>query len=219
MALAELLPVGEGEVGGTLADGRVFVRESGLGKGSGFGLFAGKSFSSGEVITSYEGPIFYRSEVEEATQNDTSYVLRIPNSGGALIDGKPIGDAIRANPSNPGAWGRYYPPEGTPFWRQGVASMANDPRDQRLYNSRLQFVTRKGANRALAELAPMRALLLATRDIKIGEEVFYNYGSDKPFEKMRKAQRAKQLELQRKERDVCRSVWVPYGPGEGPSTR
>ena len=36
--------------------------------------------------------------MDEATQKDTSYVLRIPNSGGALIDGKPIGDAIRANP-------------------------------------------------------------------------------------------------------------------------
>ena len=65
------------------------------------------------MITSYEGPILYRSEVEEATM-DTSYVLRIPNSGGALIDGKPLADAIRANPHNPGAWGRYYPAEGAP---------------------------------------------------------------------------------------------------------
>ncbi len=37
------------------------------------------------------------------------YVLRIPNSGGALIDGKPYADAIRNNPHNPGAWGRYLP--------------------------------------------------------------------------------------------------------------
>ena len=38
------------------------------------------------------------------------YVLRIPNSGGALIDGKPYADAIRNNPHNPvGASGRYLP--------------------------------------------------------------------------------------------------------------
>ena len=67
----------------------------------------------------------------------------------------------------------------------------------------------------LADLAHKRALLYATRDIKIGEEIFYNYGSDKPFEKMRREMQRKQLELQRKERDVCRSVWVPYAPAEG----
>ena len=42
-------------------------------------------------------------------------------------------------------------------------------------------------------------------------------GSDKPFEKMRKEMQKKQVELQRKEREVCRSVWVPYAPGEGPA--
>ena len=42
-------------------------------------------------------------------------------------------------------------------------------------------------------------------------------GSDKPFEKMRKEMQKKQAELQRRERDVCKSVWVPYGPGEGPA--
>ena len=118
------------------------------------------------MITSYEGPIIHRTEVEEAAQMDTSYVLRIPDSGGALIDGKPIGDAIRANPNNPGAWGRYYPIEGAPEWRQGAASMANDPRDVKLYNSRISFCRRQGANKALTELAPMRAILFATRDIK-----------------------------------------------------
>ena len=216
-ALAELLPVGKDEVGGTLENGRVFVTESKLGSFAGFGLFAGQNFETGDVITSYEGPILYRSEVEEEQQKDTSYVLRIPNSGGALIDGKPIGDAIRNNPSNPGAWGRYYPKEGAPEWTQGAASMANDPRDTRLYNSNLKFVKRQGANKALAELAPMRAILFATRGIKIGEEIYYNYGSDKPFEKMRKEMHRKQVELQRKEREVCRSVWVPFAEGEAPA--
>ena len=94
--------------------------------------------------------------------------------------------------------------------------MANDPRDRSLYNSSISFVKRQGANRALAELAPMRAILFATRDIKIGEEIYYCYGSDKPFEKMRKEMQRRQAELQRREREVCRSVWVPYAEGEGP---
>ena len=112
------------------------------------GLFAGQNFGSGDVITSYEGPILYRDEAEDSSK-DTSYVLRIPDSGGALIDGKPIGDAIRKNPNNPGAWGRYYPAEGAVEWHQGAASKANDPRDSKLYNSRLHFVRRQGANKAV----------------------------------------------------------------------
>ena len=47
-------------------------------------------------------------------------------------------------------------------------------------------------------------------DIALGEEIYYNYGSDKPFEKLRKEMHKKQIELQRRERDVCRSVWIPY---------
>ena len=216
LALAELLPLEKEEIGGTLADRSVYVKESNLGRESGFGLFAGQNFSSGDKITSYEGPILTRDDVEAEAEMDTSYVLRIPNSGGQLIDGKPIGDAIRNNPNNPGAFGRYYPREGAPEWNQGAASMANDPRDRSLYNSSISFVKRQGANRALAELAPMRAILFATRDIKIGEEIYYCYGSDKPFEKMRKEMQRKQAELQRREREVCRSVWVPYAEGEGP---
>ena len=66
---------------------------------------------------------------------------------------------------------------------------------------------------AVTELAPMRAILFATRDIKLGEEIYYNYGSEKPFEKMKKEAQRKQAELQRREREVCRSVWVPHIQG------
>ena len=37
------------------------------------------------------------------------YVLRIPNSGGALIDGKPYADAIHNNRDNPNAFGQCVP--------------------------------------------------------------------------------------------------------------
>jgi len=166
---------------------------SSLGPQAGLGLYAGREFTLGERITSYAGPILYREQIEE-DDLDTSYVLRIPNSGGALIDGKPYADAIRNNPHNPGAWGRYFPPEEAPEWHEGAASMANDPRDPKRYNSRLEFRKRQGVNKALCDLAPMRAILFATRTIRCGEEIFYNYGSDKPFEKMRKEAQRKKLE-------------------------
>ena len=211
------VPLEPEEVGGTLSDGRVVVMPSGLGPSAGLGLYAGRAFKNGDIITSYSGPIIDRATIEAAESWDTSYVLRIPNSGGQLIDGKPFADAIRSNTGNPGAFGRWFPADGAPEWHEGAASMANDPRDARLYNSRLEFRKRQGANKALCELAPMRAILYAARDLRAGEEIYYNYGSDKPFEKMRKEMQKKQAELQRRERDVCRSVWVPYGPGEGPA--
>ena len=218
LSLAQLLPLSPEEIGGTLADGRVVVQPSGLGPNSGLGLFAGRAFKSGDTITSYSGPLIDRAHIENSEDYDTSYVLRIPNSGGQLIDGKPFADAIRQNTNNPGPWGRYYPvgtPEdGAQEWKEGAASMANDPRDARLYNSRLEFRKRVGANKALCDLAPMRAILYAARDLRAGEEIYYNYGSDKPFEKMKKEMQRKHAELQRRERDVCRSVWVPYAQGE-----
>ena len=107
-----------------------------------------------------------------AEDQDTTYILRLPNSGGALIDGKPIADVIRSNASNPAEDGRYYPPAMSPEWRQGVASLCNDPRDAKRYNSRLTFHKRQGVNKALCELAPMRAILIATRDLREGEEIF-----------------------------------------------
>jgi len=42
--------------------------------------------------------------------------------------------------------------------------MCNDPRDAKLYNARITFRRPQGANKALCDLAPMRAVLVATRD-------------------------------------------------------
>ena len=162
------------------------------------------------MVTSYEGPMYYKEQL--AADHDTSYVLRLPDSGGQLVDGKPIADAIRANiAGNPDARGRHFPAAGRPEWRHGVASLANDPRDARKYNSALRYCKRQGGNKALCALAPMRAILYATRELAEGEEIFYNYGSEKPFEHLRKEAQRKQTEQQlRQKRESLRMVWVPY---------
>ena len=79
--------------------------------------------------------------------------MRIPNSGGALIDGKAFADAIRANPGNPAADGRHYPVAGAAEWHHGAAAMANDPRDHKLNNARINFVKPQCGNKALRDLA------------------------------------------------------------------
>lgn len=198
---------GHGDLG-SLQNGRVFVTDSTLGRKAGLGLFAGVAFCKNEPITTYAGPTLYREQLLEG--HDTSYVLRVPNSGGALIDGKPYADSIRSNPANPDPEGRYFPRDGAAEWTQGAASMANDPRDTSQYNSRITFSKPQGLNKALCELAPMVAVLIATRDIRSGEELMYNYGSDKPFEHFRKEmQRQEEARRRQQQSDaICKLTWV-----------
>ena len=157
---------------GTLADGGVDVRASTLGPDAGLGLFAGRPIRQHEVISSYYGPTVYREQLPAGF--DTSYVMRLPNSGGALINGKPYADAIRANKANPTANGRYVPPDGAAEWHFGAAAMANDPRDAKRNNASLRYVKPQGGSKALRDLALVRPVLVATRDIEAGEEIFYS---------------------------------------------
>ena len=146
----------------------MYVAASRLGAAAGLGLFAGVAYRRNDAVTCYSGPLVYREQIPPDA--DTSYVLRLPNSGGKHIDGKPYADSIRSNPRNPRKDGRHFPVEGAKEWTAGAASMCNDPRQQHLYNARITFRKPQGASKALCELVPMRAVLLATRDISPDEE-------------------------------------------------
>ena len=88
--------------------------------------------------------------------------------------------------------------------------MANDPRNAQRNNARLAFVKPAGGAKALRDLALVRPVLIATRRIEPNEEVFYSYGSSRPFESMRRDAHKQQQKLQQKSRGVCRLVWVPH---------
>ena len=59
-------------------------------------------------------------------------------------------------------------------------------------------------------LQPLYPVKKSKLVIQVGEEVFYNYGSDKPFEHIRKRLQEERNEVLRKKasKDVCRLVWV-----------
>ena len=96
-------------------------------------------------------------------------------------------------------------------WRAGAASMCNDPRQVQLYNSRITFRKPQGASKALCELVPMRAILLATRDVEPHEEFFFNYGSQKPFEHLKEEQKREEREKREKKQldNSFSFAWVP----------
>ena len=223
----------------------MYVAASRLGAAAGLGLFAGVAYRRNDAITCYSGPLVYREQIPPDA--DTSYVLRLPNSGGKHIDGKPYADSIRSNPRNPGKDGRHFPVEGAKEWTAGAASMCNDPRQQHLYNARITFRKPQGASKALCELVPMRAVLLATRDIAPDEEahtpplprsptrrsdspsraavpgccarqIYFNYGSAKPFEHFIKEQQREEKAKKEREqlRNVCNYQWVPNQPAADP---
>jgi len=194
---------------GTLSDGRVFVKPSLLGAKSGFGLFAGVQFKRGDSITTYDGPLLYKSEVHD--EQDTSYMLRIPNSGGCVIDGKVIADEIRANRANPADDGYFYPHKDSEWLHRGAGSMCNDPRDTKKYNARITFRQPQGQNKALCQLAPMCAVLIATRDIAPREEIYFSYGSDKPFEHLKKKMQQREI-LRKLEEEKSKAVEVRWQP-------
>ena len=103
------------------------------------------------------------------------------------------------------------PIEGAIEWRLGAGSLGNDPRDRRVTNCMLAFKRiPKGHTKYVNELAPPLPLLLATREIEANEELFYSYGSDKPFEHIRKALHAQQQASKAGKKEVCKLVWQPY---------
>ena len=78
--LAKELPLQPAEVGGTLANKAVVIKESGLGKKAGLGLFAGRAFVMGDRITSYEGTKISREEISSQGL-DRSYDAAAPPDG------------------------------------------------------------------------------------------------------------------------------------------
>jgi hypothetical protein len=132
-----------------------------------------------------------------------------------VIDGKLLADEIRANKANPATDGRHYPRPGSEWMRRGTGSMCNDPRDLKLHNARITFRRQQGVNKALCDLAPMRAVLLATRDIRPGEEVYFNYGSERPFEHLKKQMQQREVMRKRNQelRETVTYVWQPDAAG------
>ena len=148
------------------------------GSSIGNGLFADRSFKKNELITEYDGK---REVIEKATVSsergkrgglagDThKYSLR--DGLGTVITG------IQGDPKQ--------------FVGRGAASYANDPRwgqhksrsTRGIYNAKLETLMPnqnkyKQITNWQSPMLHSRGALKATRDIRKGEEIFVNYGTD-----------------------------------------
>ena len=132
-----------------------FVAPSQLGPESGLGLFAGVDFESKQNVTEYTGDIIHRDSAEG---RDQCYMLRIPDSGNMLIDGKVFAESLTHKTGG----NRFQPERGANEFHWGAGAMANDPsnQDRLKANTKIVFILPKGhSTRELQQLAPQVAFL------------------------------------------------------------
>ena len=164
---------------GTLCNRKVEVRNSEVGEDAGRGLFAGangRGFTKNQVITLYGGRLLTRKQMEET--EDHSYMMRVTNSGQGkqsktvmFVDGKQFAAGL----SDADTHGYFQPPPGDSRFHQGAGSLANDSRGPRAANARLDFMFLDKQ-----QVLPQVPVLVAKRQIAPGEEILFDYGTDKP---------------------------------------
>ena len=179
---------------GTIFNRKIEVRISTL-PNAGRGLFAGPAVEGGfngfkakDVITLYGGQLLTEKPAEERAAEHT-HMLSIPPRGGsapAWVDGRKFADGISQEPD---AEGLFLPLPGMDYkahWHQGAGSVMNDPTKIQNYRQlgidvNAKWKYRKLGTGAAAELKPKVPMVVATKDIAPGEEIFIRYGSEKPF--------------------------------------
>jgi uncharacterized protein len=120
---------------------------------AGRGLFAGRAFSKGELITEYDGELISCSEAK--TRKIQTHICKVSSHQMCI-------DAFNIRLDR----GR------------GGASFANDPRNNEKYNCKFTAVhTTIGVPRS-GHQDMDRVFLEATRNILAGEELYVSYGDD-----------------------------------------
>ena len=119
------------------------------------GLFAKRPFTKRSRITEYDGELIDYSEMMRRLRNGHSSHIRGLDVMFIGIDGK----HLKAEHSH-----------------RGGGSFANDARCTAHTNACFQRVTGAGVQRGGKLESLNRIVLVATRDIQVGEEIFVNYG-------------------------------------------
>ena len=177
---------------GNILNRKVVVRKSEL-PGAGRGLFAGITFKPNDVITLYGGALLTERQAreKESEPGGHDYMLRISAKDGsalAFVDGRQFSvDGLSQEPDADG----YYLPLPDPHdpeardarGKQGAGSVVNDPtlivNASDRVNAAFKFYQLGRGEQA--KLLPRVPVVVATKHIGPGEEIFVRYGTDKPF--------------------------------------
>ena len=177
---------------GNILNRKVVVRKSEL-PGAGRGLFAGITFKPNDVITLYGGALLTERQAreKESEPGGHDYMLRISAKDGsalAFVDGRQF--SVEGLSQEPDADGYYLPlpdphdPEARDArGKQGAGSVVNDPtlivNASDRVNAAFKFYQLGRGEQA--KLLPRVPVVVATKRIEPGEEIFVRYRTDKPF--------------------------------------
>ena len=152
----------------------------------------GSTFKPNDVITLYGGALLTERQAreKESEPGGHDYMLRISAKDGsalAFVDGRQFAVGLSQEPD---ADGLYLPlpdpddPEARDArGRQGAGSVVNDPtliiNASDKVNAAFKFYQLGRGEQA--KLLPRVPVVVATKHIEPGEEIFVRYGTDKPF--------------------------------------
>ena len=181
---------------GNLLNRKVVVRKSEL-PGAGRGLFAGPAvegglngFNPNDVITLYGGQLLTERQAREKEMEEHDYMLRVSAKDGsalAFVDGHQFADGLSREPDADGLYLPLPDPDDSGVLaarlKQGPGSVVNDPtliiNASDKVNAAFKFYQLGRGEQA--KLLPRVPVVVATKHIGPGEEIFVRYGTDKPF--------------------------------------
>ena len=181
---------------GNILNRKVVVRKSEL-PGAGRGLFAGPAveggfngFNPNDVITLYGGQLLTERQAREKEMEEHDYMLRISAKDGsalAFVDGHQFADGLSREPDADGLYLPLPDPDDSGVLaarlKQGPGSVVNDPtliiNASDKVNAAFRFYQLGRGEQA--KLLPRVPVVVATKRIEPGEEIFVRYGTDKPF--------------------------------------
>ena len=183
---------------GNILNRKVVVRKSEL-PGAGRGLFAGPAveggfngFNPNDVITLYGGQLLTERQAREKEMEPGGhdYMLRISAKDGsalAFVDGHQFADGLSREPDADGLYLPLPDPDDSGVLaarlKQGPGSVVNDPtlivNASDRVNAAFKFYQLGRGEQA--KLLPRVPVVVATKHIGPGEEIFVRYGTDKPF--------------------------------------
>ena len=176
---------------GNILNRKVVVRKSEL-PGAGRGLFAGITFKPNDVITLYGGGLLTERQAreKESEPGGHDYMLRISAKDGsalAFVDGHQFADGLSREPDADGLYLPLPDPDDSGVLaarlKQGPGSVVNDPtliiNASDKVNAAFRFYQLGRGEQA--KLLPRVPVVVATKHIGPGEEIFVRYGTDKPF--------------------------------------
>lgn len=167
---------------GTLGNGKLVIRASSVegalefsdgGVTPGRGLFANTDFRAGCIISVYGGqPIYIKEAVKRKATISQLYMLRLSDTD-FVIDGWQFASGIQSTASPSGVFDPIQ--ENGPQFHQGAGAIANHASGSSA-NAKLAFV----ALGKLGDLSvfPRVPVLRAIRNVRRGDEILFNYGSD-----------------------------------------